>query len=186
MISILKRFSKIFVILLSLVIFPATTYFVMESSGEIITTPQNKVVYNLPYPGLLPDHPLYFLKIIRDRINEFLTRDPIKKAQLYLIYSDKRAAMSLALAKKGKAQESLSTFSKGEKYFLKIPPLLKEAKKQGNQAPSSFIEIIKLSNAKHNELIGELIKIIPEGLQKEIDQLFLLNQEVKKELETLP
>ncbi|MGB9883102.1 MAG: DUF5667 domain-containing protein [Microgenomates group bacterium] len=180
------KFFKAVIIFLMIIILPAFTYTVMESSGEGINTVQNKVAYELPYPGILPDHPLYFLKIFRDRINEFFTRDPIKKAQLYLLYSDKRAAMALALAKKGKTQASLSTFSKGEKYFLKIPSLLQSAKKQGNQAPSSFIELLKLANAKHNELIGELIKILPDGSQKEIDQLLLLNQSIEKELEKLP
>ncbi len=180
------KLIKAAAIFLVIIILPAFTYVVMESSGEGISNIQNKIAYELPYPGLLPDHPLYFLKITRDRITEFFTRDPIKKAQLYLLYSDKRAAMALALARKGKNQLSLSTFSKGEKYFLKIPSLLQSAKKQGNQAPSSFIELLKLANAKHNELIGELIKILPDGSQKEIDQLLLLNQSIKKELETLP
>lgn len=186
MISILERFSKVFIIFLSLIILPTMTYFVMESSGVSINAPQKKVVYDLPYPGILPDHPLYFLKIIRDRINEFLTRDSLKKAQLYLNYSDKRVAMALALSAKGKHQAALTSFSKGEKYFEKIIYLLKEAKKQGNQAPSSFVEIIKLSNAKHNELIGEIMKAAPQGLQDDINQLLDLNLKIKKELEMLP
>lgn len=186
MISIFKQLSKFFIIFLSLIILPTTTYFVMESSGVSMNAPQKKVVYELPYPGILPDHPLYFLKIIRDRINEFLTRDNLKKAQLYLNYSDKRVAMALALSLKGKNQAAISSFSKAEKYFEKIIDLLKEAKKQGNQAPSSFIEIIKLSNAKHNELIGEIMKASPAGLQQDINQLLDLNLKIKKELETLP
>ncbi|MCS6956509.1 MAG: DUF5667 domain-containing protein [Patescibacteria group bacterium] len=182
----LERFSKIFLIFITLIVLPAMTYFVMGSSGVSINTPQKKVVYELPYPGILPDHPLYFLKIIRDRINEFLVRDYLKKAQLYLNYSDKRVAMALALAKKGKHQASISAFSKAEKYFEKIIFLLKEAKKQGNQAPSSFLELVKLSNAKHNELIGEIMKLSPQGLQEDINQLFDLNLKIKKELETIP
>jgi hypothetical protein len=48
----------------------------------------------------------------------------VKKANIYLLFSDKRAAMSVALLKKGKNQLAIDTFSKGEKYFLKIPDLL--------------------------------------------------------------
>lgn len=184
--SYLERFAKIFLVFITLILLPAMTYFVMESTGVSINAPQEKVVYELPYPGILPDHPLYFLKIIRDRINEFLTRDSLKKAQLYLNYSDKRIAMALSLNKKGKYQASINTFSKGEKYFEKIIYLLKEAKKQGNQAPSSFLELVKLSNAKHNELIGEIMKSSPQGLQEDINQLLDLNLKIKKELETMP
>ncbi|MBI5127263.1 hypothetical protein HZA76_02295 [Candidatus Roizmanbacteria bacterium] len=182
----MKKFGRAILIFLILVILPAMAYFVMESSGASISTPQEKVIYDLPYPGILPDHPLYFLKIVRDRITEFLTRDNIKKAQVYLLYSDKRAAMAMALAKKGKSQPAITTFSKAEKYFSKIPGLLKEVKKQGGQPPSSFVETLKLSNAKHAELIGEMIKTLPEGLQEPLNQLLKLNLEIKKELETLP
>ncbi|MCX7955532.1 MAG: DUF5667 domain-containing protein [Patescibacteria group bacterium] len=184
--SFLERFGKIFLIFFTIIVFPAMTYFVMESSSVSINTSRERVVYDLPYPGILPDHPLYFLKITRDRINEFLTRDNLKKAYLYLNYSDKRVAMALALAKKGKHQSSINTFSKAEKYFEKIIFLLKEAKKQGNQAPSSFLELVKLSNAKHNELINEIMKSSPQGLQEDINQLFDLNLKIKKELETIP
>ncbi|GIW64431.1 MAG: hypothetical protein KatS3mg092_0364 [Patescibacteria group bacterium] len=184
--KLFQRLSKILIIFLSLIVLPAMTYFVMESSGTQINTSQQKVIYDLPYPGILPDHPLYFLKIIRDRINEFIIRDLLKKAQLYLNFSDKRAAMALLLAKKGKNQAAITTFSKGEKYFEKIIDLIKEAKKQGNQPPSSFIELVKLSNAKHNELIIEIMKLSPQGLQQDINQLLDLNLKIKKELETLP
>jgi len=187
MINNLKQFGRLILILLILIILPTTTYFVMESSGNSIISPsKEKIVYDLPYPGILPDHPLYFLKIIRDRVNEFLIRDDFKKAQTYLVYSDKRVSMALALAKKGKNQAAISSFSKGEKYFEKIPALLKKSKNQGNQAPSSFLEVLKLANAKHQEIIGELIKTMPEGFQDQLNQLLELNLKIKKELETLP
>lgn len=165
---------------------PVMIYFIIGSSEASIITPQEKVIYNLPYPGISPDHPLYFLKISRDRITEFLTRDHLKKAQLYLLYSDKRIAMSILLAKKGKNQLAINTFSKGEKYFAKIPEILKQAKNQGNSAPSSFIETLKQSNAKHLEVINELIKTFPQGSQDQLNQLLDLNLKIKKDLEKAP
>ena len=182
----MKKIGRFILIFLFLILIPAMAYFVMESSGASVNTPQEKVIYNLPYPGILSDHPLYFVKIIRDRLTEFLTRDNVKKAQLYLLYSDKRVAMAMTLAKKGKSQPAIEAFSKGEKYFLKIPDLLRAAKEQGGPAPSSFVETLKLSNAKHTELIGELMKTLPESNQSGINGLLKLNLEIKKLLETLP
>jgi hypothetical protein len=182
----MMKIVRAILVFLVIIIFPAMVYFVMESSGASVITPQEKVVYDLPYPGILPDHPLYTFKIVRDRISEFLTRDNYKKAQLYLLYSDKRAAMAMNLAKKGKNQPAISTFSKGEKYFLNIPTLLTNAKTQGAQAPSSFVETLKLSNAKHGELILDLIKTLPEGFQPELEELRKLNLEIKNALERLP
>lgn len=181
----MKNFGRYF-LLIFFVIFISfvTTYFVLGASETLVKTPQEKIAYNLPYPGLLPDSPLYFVKIVRDRITDFLTRDNLKKAELYLLYSDKRAVMSLVLAHKGKSQLAIDTFAKGEKYFLKIPDLLKSAKKQGGQAPSNFFETLKLSNAKHKELIEELIKILPQGLDQSLTQLSDFNQRIKFEIES--
>src|SRR3989338_8792523 len=182
----MKKFGRSLLLIVFIIIVPFATYFVLGASNSLVKTPQEKVIYNLPYPGLLPDSPLYLTKIIRDRITDFLTRDNLKKAELYLLYSDKRAAMSLVLAHKGKSQLAIDTFAKGEKYFLKILDLLKSAKKQGGQATSNFFETLKLSNAKHKELIEELIKILPQGLDQSLAQLSELNQQIKHELESLP
>jgi hypothetical protein len=183
----MKKIGRYFLLFAFVLFFLVGTFLVFgASSDQLIKTPEEKVIYDLPYPGLLPDSPLYPAKIIRDQMTIFLTRDNFKKAQLYLLYSDKRVAMSLVLAKKGKNQLVIDTFSKGEKYFLKIPDLLKSAKKQGDQAPSNFIETLKLSNTKHKELIGELIKILPQGLNESLQQLSDLNQQVKTAIESLP
>lgn len=181
---LLKNFSRYLLLIAFVVLVPFITYFVLGASETLVRTPQEKVIYNLPYPGLLPDSPLYAVKIIRDRITDFLTRDNLKKAELYLLYSDKRASMSLALALKGKNQLAIDTFIKGEKYFIKIPNLLRSAKKQGSPAPSSFVETLKLSNAKHKELIDELIKILPQGLDEPLTQLSNLNQQIKTEIDS--
>ncbi|KKP52185.1 MAG: hypothetical protein UR42_C0008G0015 [Candidatus Roizmanbacteria bacterium GW2011_GWA2_33_33] len=183
---LMKNFGRYILLISFVVLVPFVTYFVLGASDTLVKTPQEKVIYNLPYPGLLPDSPLYITKIMRDKITDFLTRDNLKKAELYLLYSDKRTSMSLVLASKGKSQLAIDTFVKGEKYFLKIPELLRSAKKQGAQAPSSFVETLKLSNAKHKELIEELIKILPQGLNQSLTQLSDLNQQVKSEIESLP
>lgn len=182
----MKKFGCYLLLIAFVIVVPFVTYFVLGASDSLVKIPQEKVAYNLPYPGLLPDSPLYLAKMVRDRITDFLTRDNLKKAELYLLYSDKRAAMSLILANKGKSQLAIDTFVKGEKYFFKIPNLLKSTKKQGGQVPSNFFQTLKLSNAKHKELIEELIKILPQGLNQSLTQLSDLNQQVKLEIESLP
>jgi hypothetical protein len=182
----MKNFGRYILLISFVIIFPVAFYFVMGASDTLVKAPQEKVIYNLPYPGLLPDSPLYITKVIRDKITDFLTRDNLKKAELYLLYSDKRISMSLVLASKGKNQLAIDTFAKGEKYFLKIPKLLISAKKQGSQAPSSFVETLKLSNAKHKELIEELIKVLPQGLNQPLTQLSDLNLQIRREIESLP
>lgn len=164
-------------------IIPLSVYF-LESASQV-KAGQEKVVYDLPYPGLLPDHPLYFLKAIRDRLTDWLTRDYVKKAQLYLLYSDKRANSSLLLAKKGKNNLAITTLSKAEKYFLKIPSLIKEAKKQGQDAPVGFIEKLKLANDKHREIADNFLKTMPQGLSASVMEIIKINEEIKTQLEKL-
>lgn len=146
---------------------------------------QERVVYNLPYPGLLPDHPLYFLKAIRDRFLDVTTRDYLKKAELYLLLSDKRVAMALALADDGKDNLAISTLSKAEKYFLKIPPLLQTSKKQGVTATAELVERLKLSNSKHRMVASELLKKLPQGRGNEIKEIMDINVQIKSQLQKL-
>lgn len=183
----MKNVTRIFVILMVLILLPLATYFsfAIQSSGETVNIPESKVVYNLPYPGILSDHPLYFIKAGRDFLMDFLTRDNVKKAQLYLLYSDKRVAMSEALAKKGKNTQAISALSKAEKYFLMIAPLLKEAKKQGGTAPSGFIDTLKLANAKHAEVVTDLLKTLPVGLNSQLTAISKINLQIKHDLQGL-
>lgn len=144
-----------------------------------------KVIYNLPYPGLLPDHPLYFVKIVRDRMQEFITRDNLKKAELYLLLSDKRVAMAQALAKNGKDRNAITTISKAEKYFEKIPRLLVDSKKQGVAASSEFVSRLRLSNAKHKEVIETFLKELPQGNATEVNEILEKNRSIKSRLDRL-
>ncbi|HSW97310.1 MAG TPA: hypothetical protein VLF89_05800, partial [Candidatus Saccharimonadales bacterium] len=49
---------------------------VSPSISPIITMENKQIQYDLPYPGLLPDNPLYSLKVLRDKIVEFFISDP--------------------------------------------------------------------------------------------------------------
>ena len=161
------------------------TVYIASFAQSVILEKKEDVVYQLPYPGILPDHPLYFAKIIRDQMMVFFTRDPIKKAELYLLFSDKRVAMAQELVKKNKYQLSITTFSKGEKYFLKIVSLLKQAKKQGVSATNEFKDKLKAANKKHQQAINFLLSNTPKNLASQIELLYKLNEEIKKELERL-
>lgn len=161
---------------------PFITY-VMEYVPVIAV--QETVVYNLPYPGILPDHPLYIFKVIRDQLMIFGTRDNVKKAHLYLLLSDKRIAMAIALSKKGKEKQAIEVASKAEKYFFNIPQLLIDAKKQGSGSSSEFIQTLKLSNAKHKEILDSFLKDLPQGLNDAINSVIKINEQVKKSVDTL-
>lgn len=180
--AFLLTFAILSVLFLSLPFFyilsPAT-------SSQIADTSSDGIVYTLPYPGILPDHPLYFIKAARDKIMEFTVRNNSEKAKQYLLFSDKRAAMAVMLAKKGKNDLAITTFSKGEKYALKIPALLLTSKKQGVSYSDETVSTLKESNLKHKELLDMLLKQMPEGESAPIQLVIALNNQVEQKIKSL-
>ncbi|MFH1827165.1 MAG: DUF5667 domain-containing protein [bacterium] len=172
-------------ILIAVILFLTLPVFYLVNYSQTIINEEEKAVYELPYPGILPDHPLYFFKVVRDRIWAFSTRDNLKKANVYLLFSDKRAKMAQKLTDKGKMDLAITTMSKGEKYFLKIPKLLKASKTQGVPPKQELLNKVKASNSKHKELIQNLLKTAPEGEQNRITEILKINESAQKELENL-
>lgn len=117
-----------------------------------------KVVdYQLSYPGLLPDHPLYFLKTGRDRIMSFFISKPLEKAEFNLLQADKRVEASLMLTKKGEDKIDLaqSTFSKGANYFEESIDNTLAAKSQGINT-SDFSLKLGNANKKHQQVLQDI------------------------------
>ncbi|CAN5202774.1 hypothetical protein BH11PAT1_BH11PAT1_4970 [soil metagenome] len=128
--------------------------------------------YFLPYPGLLPDSPLYFLKVARDRVVGFLIHDPLKKAEFNLLQADKRVQAGLNLVQKNKTKEQLAytTVLKGENYFEDAIVKVREAKSQGIVTNDLSTKLMQ-ANKKHIEIIQEMKKMAPEAEKKKYDTL---------------
>ena len=128
------------------------------AEGSLLPLPvTQKVEYTLPYPGILPDHPLYFLKRLRDTILEKLISDPIRKAEFYILQGDKRLQMGLMLIEGGKANLGESTISKGEKYLEQAITKLSSYKESGGVVAPYVVEKLEKSITKHQEVITDLI-----------------------------
>jgi len=118
-------------------------------------TPKPEIDYYLPYPGILPDHPLYSLKAIRDRIWLWLTTDPVRKAQLMTLFADKRLGAGRVLVEGNKINLGLSTLEKGEKYLERAVGQLEEAKKAGKTIKEEGGNL-SLALQKHEEVLTKL------------------------------
>lgn len=168
----------------SLIAVSLLTIFIFLTPLPLYAT-QDKVVYNLPYTGILPDHPLYFVKSIRDKILELATRDNLKKAELYLLFSDKSIGSAESLAQKGKDKQAISSLIAAEKYFKKMLKYTALSKKQGASASAELIQKIKLSNEKHREIIENLQKNMVDGQSEIFKQLLQHNEQNRKEANKL-
>ena len=145
------------VFLLSLSFFPSKIYAqTKDLSASSSSQQENRVDYELPYPGLLPDSPLYFLRAIRDKVVSLLISDSLKKTKFDLLQADKRLNAGIYLFNKGKASLSLSTISKAENYFSEAIDKLGEAENQ-RESISEIKGKMKDSLEKHEEELNILI-----------------------------
>lgn len=113
------------------------------------------VSYDLPYPGLLPDNPLYYLKALRDNILKLIIRDPVKKAEFDLLQADKRLGAAKALLDKGKEELAITTLSKSGNYFDDGITNIFRAKREGSDVDGLLDKMIT-SSQKHQLVIREM------------------------------
>lgn len=153
-IQVMKYFFAIFIFFALLANFSS-----FVSAQGSTTAAELKAVeeYTLPYSGILPDSPLYFLKVTRDRIISLLISDNLKKAEFNLLQADKRLGGGIGLVEKGNFTLAEPTFSKGLNYLEEAVVKLEDAKKEGKDV-KGLVEKMSLSLKKHTEVFEKLKK----------------------------
>jgi hypothetical protein len=124
-------------------------------ADDIQPTSQTVAIdYSFPYPGLLPDNPLYFLKATRDRVVSFFIKDSMKKASFELLQADKRVEAAVLLSKKGSSQTPLvvATFSKGDNYFEEATQSVIKAKSEKKDV-ASLVGKMQTAAKKYKEVL---------------------------------
>lgn len=120
-----------------------------------------QVDYYLPYPGILPDHPLYWLKMFRDRIMLVLTKSPVDKYGRLLLYADKRVGAAKVLIEGGKAELGVTTATKAEKYLEQAINEFKAIDDPGKATPEERERLIK-AGMKHEEVLNAVLDKVPD------------------------
>lgn len=144
-----------------------------------------KVDYTLPYPGVLPDHPLYFMKRVRDAILEVLIMEPVRKSEFYILQGDKRLQMGIMLVEQKKFSLAETTVSKAEKYMEKAVVGLTTYKTSGGVIAPYVIEQAQKALAKHAEVLQELLEQVPEAQKNGIASSIELVTRVQQETNAL-
>jgi len=132
----------------------------------------DEVNYLLSFPGrILPDSPFWSLKAARDIVWYNITTNPLKKAQLALLFSDKRLSASIILLQNNKPDLALTTLSKGEKYLEIAVSEERIARSQGYDT-SSFLTTLATASLKHRQMIEqEILPFVPEDAKPTIVKL---------------
>lgn len=112
--------------------------------------------YNLPYPGILPNHPLYFLKNVRDEVLIFFTRSLLKNSRVRLLIADKNLVMATQLIDLRLDKQGVQVLQKGENHLLIALLQLQELKKRG-ELPAGAVDKFELAARKHEDIINQLM-----------------------------
>lgn len=142
-----------------------------EQPSQVLGEDSISIDYVLAYPGsILPDHPLWPVKAVRDRLWFLSTTNHSRKAELLLLFSDKRLASSKILFERGDPGLGYSVMLKSEDYLEKASRKEESNRKEHNLDTTEFL--LRLSNAslKHIETMEEIKAIAPEDAIPKIEQ----------------
>jgi len=158
------------------------------TESSIITEP--RINYELPYPGMLPDHPLYFLKAIRDGMVKLLINDDLKMAKFSLLNAEKRMFAGKMLFEKNKDEKAIDTISKSNNYISDTHKAIIKYKKSHPKSADirPFLHKFDYALLKHQEIATDLKPLVDKKylqqflaeekrmIQKEQTVKALLNQ----------
>ncbi len=123
---------------------------VASTSSDLTTNGSDE--YMLPYPGILPDHPLYIFKKFRDSILEMLISDSVRKVEFYILQSDKEISAADFLRMKNKNTYITQSIDRAIGFKQKAISQAKEIKKQGKEIPGFLVEKLTHSIRKQADI----------------------------------
>lgn len=147
--------------------------FVATAQEQNITTPTPTqestksaqfVNYDLAFPGMLPDHPLYKIKVLKNKITARFISDPEKKIEFYLRETDKGILASAILVDKRKIDLAGETAMKAEHNFTL---LVTEVYKSRKKIDKKLVSKLEKAALKHQEVLQSLIKRVAKDEQKD-------------------
>jgi len=138
------------------------TFTARPSGSSVLGEETQEIDYQMPYEGkVLPDSPLWILKAARDRVWYLITSSPLRRAELALLFSDKRLVSAKILFERKKPDIAISTLTKGEKYLeIAITEEIK-ARSQGLDT-SAFLSKLATASLKHRQMLDGLMYLVPE------------------------
>ncbi|GEM_PF-1294362 len=156
-----------------------------ESTESAQMEVEQNVQYELAYPGMLPDNPLYFLKTMRDAVVRFLISDSLKKAEFNLLTSDKRIYAAQLLADNDKSELALETLLKSNNYMHEAVVSLSKAKEEDKNI-NPILSNLKTSVKKHREVVSrQIAPNMPENMSDMINRELDRLEDIEKSADNL-
>lgn len=152
---------------------PSLVFAQVIPMGSITPSPVPKtteIEYPLPYPGILPNEPLFILKNLRDKLLEVFTLNSFKKTEFYLLQADKNLSSSIILFDLKEEDMALKTFVKSQGYLEKA---IGEEEIARN-SPGNLMELsekIKQSSKKQKELANAFYENSKDEIRAEFKKV---------------
>lgn len=137
------------------------------------------VEYDLPYPGILPDSPVYFLKVARDNLFLALLREEKQQAFYYLFLSDKRLAAGQMLIRQGKKDLGATTILKAQEYFRQATNLAEKVNYR------ELTEKLIVAGMKHLEVIESYLFYDADLMGEKVQKAYSWAQEDQERVRKL-
>lgn len=149
---------------------PEYTFSQPPSSSNDSSGKEMKIDYELASPGkVLPDSPLWPLKVARDKIWLAISPSHTRKAELNLLFADKRLGAAKILFEKGNYELGYPTLLKGETYLSEAFDHANRGKDQGMDVEWCLTRIT-LASLKHRQVIDEMLVVAPEDARPDIEK----------------
>lgn len=148
---------------------------------EPTPTPTPAIIqYDLAFPGILPDHPLYKLKILRDRMQLAMTSDPKARIHLLLRLADKRMLTTAMLVDKQSWKLAKETALKAEHNMTLLTPELYNLEEPIDR---NLLQKLQTASLKHQEVLTTLLPRVPTDDQIVFQQVIDFSKRNQEEIE---
>lgn len=174
---LLNKLGLVKLALIGLILVCASVFFPLalaqESSPATITPSPTPVEYTLPYPGILPNHPLYIFKQLRDTVLGILIRSPLRRVEYQQLLTDKYMNMGVHLLAQDKDELAIDTFEQAERSLHKTQDYISELPASEANAIGNAKERYKMSLQKHTEVLEEAKTQVDAELAGKIDTILV-------------
>ncbi len=130
-----------------------------------------RIDYQFPWPGILPDHPLYKLKVARNKLIYKIIYNPMKRVEFDLLMADKTLYASKLLLEKGQGELAKETALKGENYFSVLVSDYGTVLAKKQKLPFNLYQKIDKAYQAHQQLIKYLRENATEEDKATYDQV---------------
>lgn len=124
---------------------------------------------DLPEPGMLPNHPLYFLKSWSESIGTFFTFGEERKAERLFELSERRLSETIALSEHEDSSIAEEAIERYQKQLEQAIQKAKEAKDKGMDM-DELLEKISERTLKHQEVLADVYEKVPNEAKPAIQR----------------